>query len=73
MRVPTTTSARKTTTSAPGTSTPSKAVAWAAGGKYTVGELVTYDGSTYKCLQAHTASDPTWTPPNTPPLWQKVS
>ncbi|HEX9334570.1 MAG TPA: carbohydrate-binding protein, partial [Pseudonocardiaceae bacterium] len=69
----TTTSAPETTTTAPATSTSSTAVAWTAGGKYTVGELVTYDGATYKCLQAHTASDPTWTPPNTPSLWQKVS
>jgi len=74
----TTTTAPKTTspsstTTAPATSTSSTAVAWAVGGKYTVGELVTYSGATYKCLQAHTASDPTWTPAATPSLWQKVS
>ncbi len=67
-----TTTAESTTTGASTTSSPS-AVAWTAGGKYTVGELVTYDGSTYKCLQANTATDPTWTPPNTPSLWSKVS
>ena len=36
---------------------------------YAVGALVTYGGSTYKCIQAHT-SQPDWTPPATPALWQ---
>ncbi|MEK5059603.1 chitinase [Paenibacillus sp. FSL H7-0326] len=43
---------------------------WQANTAYTVGQLVTYNGSTYKCLQAHT-SLPGWEPANVPALWQK--
>ncbi|WP_253298212.1 glycosyl hydrolase family 18 protein [Paenibacillus sp. MSJ-34] len=35
---------------------------------YSVNDLVTYNGSTYKCIQAHT-SLPGWEPPNVPALW----
>ena len=47
------------------------AQAWAAGSKYGVGDTVTYNGKTYRCLQAHTALDPNWTPAATPALWQE--
>jgi hypothetical protein len=50
----------------PGTS------AWAPGVAYTVGELVTYEGHTYKCLQSHT-SEVGWDPVDAPALWQLVS
>ncbi len=43
--------------------------AWAVGVAYAVNDTVTYGGSTYKCLQAHT-SQADWTPPATPALWQ---
>ena len=43
--------------------------AWAAGVAYKVGDVVTYNGQSYKCLQAHT-SQPDWTPPVVPALWQ---
>ncbi|MFD0540014.1 carbohydrate-binding protein [Actinomadura luteofluorescens] len=33
--------------------------------------MVTYDGASYRCLQAHTAQ-PGWTPPNVPALWERV-
>ena len=36
---------------------------------YAVGDLVTYQGTTYKCLQAHT-SQAGWTPSAVPALWQ---
>jgi chitinase len=39
---------------------------------YRVGDLVTYNGVVYQCLQAHT-SQPGWEPPYTPALWQPVS
>jgi chitodextrinase len=39
---------------------------------YTVGDSVTYNGHTYRCLQSHT-SLPGWEPPNVPALWQFVS
>ena len=44
--------------------------AWAAGVAYIVGDVVTYEGSTYTCLQAHT-SQAGWTPAAVPSLWQK--
>ncbi len=43
--------------------------AWAPNVAYAVGDTVTYGGSTYKCLQAHT-SQIGWEPPNVPALWQ---
>lgn len=43
--------------------------AWAPGVAYQVGDLVSYDGEIYRCLQAHT-SQSDWTPPATPALWQ---
>jgi hypothetical protein len=63
MPPPTTT----TTTSPP--STPNE---WTIGATYAVGDTVTYDGTTYRCLQAHTVEDPSWNPPDTPALWQNV-
>ncbi|MCM3786100.1 glycosyl hydrolase family 18 protein [Neobacillus mesonae] len=50
-------------TTNPGTS------AWQANTSYTAGQLVTYNGSTYKCLQSHT-SLLGWEPVNVPALWQ---
>ncbi|GAA3092635.1 alpha-lytic protease prodomain-containing protein [Streptosporangium carneum] len=44
---------------------------WAAGTTYAAGATVTYGGSTYRCLQGHTAY-PGWEPPNVPALWQRV-
>ncbi|MBM1152257.1 fibronectin type III domain-containing protein [Enterococcus durans] len=45
---------------------------WTSGKAYGVGEIVTYKGGTYRCLQAHTAI-PSWTPDITAALWQKIS
>ena len=44
------------------------APAWAAGTTYAVGARATYQGTVYKCLQAHT-SQADWTPPAVPALW----
>ncbi len=44
---------------------------WAAGTFYAVGATVTYGGSSYRCLQAHTALAG-WEPPTTPALWQRI-
>jgi len=41
---------------------------WGAGNSYQVGEVVTYGGSYYKVIQAHTAQND-WTPGSTPALW----
>lgn len=38
---------------------------------YSVGDRVTYKGTLYKCLQAHTSQE-TWTPTDAPSLWAKV-
>jgi hypothetical protein len=35
---------------------------------YKVGDVVSYENNTYKCLQAHT-SEPNWNPQATPALW----
>ena len=53
------------TTTAPG------ATSWAPNHAYKVGDVVTYNGVRYRCLQAHT-SNVTWEPPNTPALWQRL-
>ena len=42
---------------------------WKVGVAYKVNDIVTYQGKTYKCLQAHT-SQAGWTPPAVPALWQ---
>lgn len=39
---------------------------------YKVGDLRTYDGAPYKCVQAHDATgNPGWTPPAVPALWMQ--
>lgn len=48
------------------------AAQWAAGTSYKVGDLVAYGGITYKNIQAHRAIE-TWTPPETPALWQALT
>ncbi|MCM3700309.1 carbohydrate-binding protein [Paenibacillus macerans] len=44
--------------------------AWAPNTAYAVNDTVTYSGSTYTCLQAHT-SLVGWEPSNVPALWKK--
>jgi len=44
------------------------APAWQPNTAYAVGALVSYNGTDYKCLQAHT-SQVGWEPPNVPALW----
>lgn len=45
---------------------------WSPNGhEYSVGDEVTYQETTYRCLQAHT-SQPTWTPDIVPALWEPV-
>ncbi|PAD74106.1 MULTISPECIES: carbohydrate-binding protein [Paenibacillus] len=44
--------------------------AWAPNTAYAVNDTVTYNGSTYTCLQAHT-SLVGWEPSNVPALWQR--
>lgn len=44
---------------------------WAPNVSYAVNDTVTYNGTTYKAIQAHT-SLVGWEPPNVPALWQPV-
>jgi hypothetical protein len=44
---------------------------WAVGMAYNVNDEVTYEGATYRCLQAHT-SQAGWTPVAVPALWAVV-
>jgi beta-glucanase (GH16 family) len=53
------------------TTPPAGTTTWAPGHAYHVGDVVTYNGVSYRCLQAHT-SIVTWEPPNTPALWQRL-
>lgn len=39
--------------------------------EYTVGNRVLYNGTLYKCLQAHTSQE-TWTPTDAASLWAEV-
>lgn len=45
--------------------------AWENGIDYAVGERRLYNGTLYRCLQAHTAQDG-WNPADAPSLWAKV-
>ncbi|MGN0974354.1 MAG: carbohydrate-binding protein [Gemmiger sp.] len=44
---------------------------WQPGTYYTADQRVNYNGTLYKCLQAH-ASQPDWMPDVSPSLWSKV-
>jgi len=44
---------------------------WATQVDYSVGDRVTYQGTEYECLQAHT-SQVGWQPPNVPALWSEA-
>ena len=46
--------------------------AWTVGKAYAVNDRVQYNGTLYKCVQAHT-SQADWTPDETPALWVTVS
>ena len=67
-RPPTTATTRPPTTP---TTAPPGATTWVPGHAYRVGDVVTYSGVSYRCLQAH-SSIVTWEPPNTPALWQRL-
>lgn len=42
---------------------------WKPNTTYKVGDIVTYEGKKYKCIQGHTSLS-TWQPPIVPALWQ---
>lgn len=45
---------------------------WTTNQAYSIGSIVTYGGSSYRCLQAH-ISIAGWTPDIVPALWEKIS
>ena len=49
-----------------------RVAAWTAGVSYSAGNLVLYQGNTWRSIQAH-RSQSDWTPASTPALWVKVS
>ena len=56
-----------------GGATPPAANAWQEGGKYATGQVVSYQGRQYRCLQAHTAwAGAGWTPSTQATLWQAL-
>ncbi|MEV6931672.1 carbohydrate-binding protein [Dactylosporangium sp. NPDC051485] len=59
------------TTTTPGGGGTSTAAPWVSGHAYKVGDVVSYNGRSYRCLQAHT-SQPDWNPPAAPSLWQAI-
>jgi chitin-binding protein len=69
---PTTTPTTAPTTRPPTTSpTTAPSGTWRAGASYAVGAVVTYNGISYRCRQAHTAIAG-WEPPNVPALWLAI-
>lgn len=50
------------------TGLPAEIEAWAAGQSVSTGDLRTYEGTTYSCIQAHT-TQLGWEPPAVPALW----
>ena len=46
--------------------------AWVVGKAYAAGDRAQYNGTLYKCIQAHT-SQSDWMPSATPALWKTVS
>ena len=44
---------------------------WAAGTVYQAGDVVTYNGVSYRCIQGHQAQTG-WEPPIVPALWQRL-
>jgi chitinase len=74
---PTTPAGQPTTsapTSAPTTTAPTGTgthAAWVPNHPYKIGDVVSYQGKNYKCIQAHTSLTG-WEPPVVPALWQPI-
>ncbi|MBO4210894.1 carbohydrate-binding protein, partial [Micromonospora echinofusca] len=68
---PTTPSPTPTTSPSPTPTSTAPSGTWTVGQTYQPGDVVTYNGLTYSCRQAHTAISG-WEPPNVPALWSQV-
>ena len=44
---------------------------WKTNTSYKVGDIVSYDGKSYKCIYAHTSND-SWLPGTVPTLWEQI-
>ncbi len=44
---------------------------WVVMGSYTAGQVVTYNGASYRALVTHVAYSETWNPQDTPALWAR--
>jgi chitin-binding protein len=53
------------------TTPPPSSGTWAAGTTYRPGDVVTYNGISYRCVQGHMAIVG-WEPPNVPALWARL-
>ncbi len=51
--------------------TPPSTNAWVQGKAYKAGEIVSYNGKSYKCIQPHNSLTG-WEPSNVPALWQQL-
>ncbi len=60
------------TVSAESVTCPAKLQAWAVGTPYKVGDLVSFKGAVFRCIQAHTPVDG-WFPNIVPALWSPVT
>ncbi|MGW5055381.1 lytic polysaccharide monooxygenase [Actinokineospora sp. NPDC004072] len=69
--IPPTTDPTTPPTTPPTTTTPPATGTWAIGTAYSAGSTVTYNGASYRCLQAHTALAG-WEPDSTPALWSRI-
>jgi hypothetical protein len=58
-------------TNPPPTNPPPASGTWAPFTPYTIGQVVTFNGASYRCRQAHT-SLPGWEPPNVLALWLPI-
>ena len=54
-----------------GSGNPNPGNAWTPGTTYQAGDIVTYNGVSYRCVQGHTAQVG-WEPPVVPALWEAV-
>ena len=46
---------------------------WHPQGQYTVGDVVLFNGTSYRCAQTHHVDNPTWTPSSVPALWTPLT
>ncbi|MFI6073328.1 carbohydrate-binding protein [Actinoplanes sp. NPDC051343] len=53
------------------TTPPASGTTWVANHAYKIGDVVTYNGVSYRCIQSHTSLTG-WEPPNVPALWQRL-